>query len=93
MGWAINTFSLGRTVNVRDTEGLGHALTVGLDDAPGFALNEAARRFVAFHSAGNFALTWTRRIRARLGLPAQSALQTWEWVTSALPSGRAPASA
>jgi len=78
--WAIEKFRLGQSCNVESIDALAAALTTGLDAAPGYRLTEGAQRWVRFHTPENFALTWTARVRQKLGLPAAPALHTWEWV-------------
>jgi hypothetical protein len=80
----IAQFELGSTCNVLDPVAFANAIPARLDAANGFTTSEAARRFAAFHSARNFTLHGTARLRERLGLPADQAVLSWDWVLSAL---------
>ncbi len=86
-GWVgrmINRFSLGRTCNVRDHDALVAAVGTSLRDAEEPRLNEAARRFLKFHTVSNFAASISQNLRERLGRPAADGLRTWQWVNEPL---------
>jgi hypothetical protein len=80
--WAIERFSLGRTCDVENIPALAGTLESGLESAGDFVLSPKAERWVRYHTPENFALTWTVRLRQRLGLAAAPALHSWDWVES-----------
>jgi glycosyltransferase involved in cell wall biosynthesis len=85
-GWlraVVGPFGLGKTCDVQRPNELERQIARALDDAASFRLSEAARRFVEFHSPGNFAACWTDRIRQRMGLPPAPTVRTWDWVMQA----------
>lgn len=89
-GWVgrmINRFSLGRTCNVRDHDALVQAVTESLRGAEELRLNEAARRFMQYHTVDNFSASITQRLRDRLGRPPADGLRTWQWVNEPLDGG------
>jgi hypothetical protein len=80
IGWMKRTipqFELGAVCDVDSEQALCRTLVRTLDASAGFQLAPAARRFVAFHSAENFARHWTRRLRERVGLPEDQQLISW----------------
>jgi glycosyltransferase involved in cell wall biosynthesis len=87
IGWmdrTIRQFSLGRTCDVRDIPTFGDAIATSLNESDSFVLTKAARRFVEFHAADNFASHWVAHLRERLDLPSERALIEWDWVLEAL---------
>jgi glycosyltransferase involved in cell wall biosynthesis len=85
-GWmehSIRLFSLGDTTSVADENALAEAIVQSLESSPDFAPTEAARRFVAYHSAANFAGHWTAFLRERLARPAVPLVE-WDWVLAGL---------
>jgi glycosyltransferase involved in cell wall biosynthesis len=92
VGWTVRRFGLGTTCDTRNTEAFANAVSGSLDASVDFRSSEGGRRFVAFHRPENFAACFTRRIRARLGMPAQVGLPTWDWVLEAARDSDRPAS-
>ncbi|MCC6526553.1 MAG: glycosyltransferase family 4 protein [Polyangiaceae bacterium] len=84
IGAMIRRFALGRACRVTDPLEFARALTESLAEAQDFALGEAARRFVKFHSPENFAACWTAYSRDRIGKPHAPGRVDWEWVSEAL---------
>ena len=85
-GWigdTIQRFGLGRVADVTDTGAFASAISESFDAGGEFRMTEGGRRFVEFHRPENFAACFTRRIRERLGLPADTGLPTWDWVLEA----------
>jgi len=85
--WAIETFDFGEACPVRDLEVFAAALPGNLDAAPDYQHNEAARRFVAFHSIANAQATWTAPVCQRLGREPEHAPPDWEHVMAAVDRG------
>ena len=86
-GWVgrmINRFSLGQTCEVRDHDALVAAVSKSLQSADELRLNEAASRFVQFHTVSNFAASVSQRLRDRVGKPPADGLRTWRWVNEPL---------
>jgi glycosyltransferase involved in cell wall biosynthesis len=86
IGWMKRTipqFGLGAVCDVDNEEAFRRTLVTTLGESAGYQLTPAARRFVAFHSAENFARHWTRRLRQRLGLPEDRQLVSWDDVVGA----------
>jgi glycosyltransferase involved in cell wall biosynthesis len=69
--------------DVTDTGAFASAISESFDAGGEFRMTEGGRRFVEFHRPENFAACFTRRIRERLGLPADTGLPTWDWVLEA----------
>lgn len=87
-GWVGRTvpqFALGSTCAVRDEAAFARALRGAVEHAGAWTPSAAARRFVAFHSPGNFALHWRVRLREKLGLPPEPGLLAWSWATGESP--------
>jgi glycosyltransferase involved in cell wall biosynthesis len=83
IGWMKRTipqFQLGAVCDVGNEVALRRTLVRTLDESGGYQLTSAARRFVAFHSAENFARHWIKRLRQRVGLPEDPALISWAYV-------------
>lgn len=82
-GWvgdAIRRFGLGQTTQVRSIPKLAQAIADSLEAFPSHHLGESAARFVNFHSAANFAATWTSRLRHRLQMPPSPLAVAWDTV-------------
>jgi glycosyltransferase involved in cell wall biosynthesis len=85
IGWMNRTipqFDLGAVCDVNDHDAFRKTLVTTLNQSAGYQLTPAAQRFVKFHSAENFARHWTKRLRQRLGLPADKMLISWDDVIS-----------
>ena len=85
-GWIdimVNRFGLGTTCRVTDIRAFSAALEAALPAAHIWRLNEAGRRFVAFHSEQNFRACWSTFSRHRLGLPPAAERIDWSWVEEA----------
>jgi glycosyltransferase involved in cell wall biosynthesis len=83
IGRTVERFALGRTCTVRDRAAFARAITASLDEASRFEPGPAAQRFCTFHTADNFRLAWTARLRQRLGLPPATNAVSWSWVCEA----------
>jgi glycosyltransferase involved in cell wall biosynthesis len=81
IGWAVNRFALGQTVDVADPDAFAAALARSLEESSTYRPSSAARRFVEFHTPDNYRAHWTMGLRRRLGLPPAEGLVTWESVT------------
>lgn len=85
-GWIdamVNRFGLGTTCKVSDIGAFSAALEAALPAAHTWRLNEAGRRFVAFHSEQNFRACWSMFSRHRLRLPEAAERIDWGWVQEA----------
>lgn len=71
IGEVIRTFSVGWEGPPSDPLALAGALRRALREHSCFAINDEAKRLVAFNSPTNFRAAWTRGIRSRLGLPEE----------------------
>jgi glycosyltransferase involved in cell wall biosynthesis len=81
IGWMNRTipqFDLGAVCDVNDQDAFRRTLVTTLNQSAGYQLTPAAQRFVEFHSAENFARQWTKRLRQRIGLPADEMLISWD---------------
>ena len=77
IGYAVGRFGLGRTCRPGDAPAAAAALGDLLDASADFALPDAGRRFVGFHTAANYRAHWTADLRGSLGLPPDPALRPW----------------
>ena len=83
-GWIqsiVPSLGLGWTCNVHDHEAFSRAIAARLDEAQQHEPTPTAERFVAFNSPANFNAAWVRRLRERLGLPADAERIEWSSVT------------
>jgi glycosyltransferase involved in cell wall biosynthesis len=67
VGETVRRFSLGRVCDVRAPGALARALADALDATSSYAMTDAARRLVAYHTVENYQAHWTARLRERLG--------------------------
>jgi glycosyltransferase involved in cell wall biosynthesis len=93
IGYVLERFGLGSTVDESDPGRFARSLRPALDASSGFRLPAAAKRFVQFHSPQNFRAAWTANLRLRMGMPPAPGALTWEWVLEALDPSRPPAGA
>jgi len=93
IGYAVDRFGLGSTVDESDPERFARSLRPALDASGEYQLSAAASRFVQFHSPENFRAAWTANLRRRMGMPPAPGALTWEWVLEALGESRQPAAA
>jgi glycosyltransferase involved in cell wall biosynthesis len=83
-GWfgdMIPRFGLGTTVPTLDPGVLADGLPSALESSARFSVGDAARRLLAYSDAANFGRLWAAQLRARLMLPSDPDLRTWQWVT------------
>jgi glycosyltransferase involved in cell wall biosynthesis len=93
IGYVVERFGLGSTVDESDPHRFARSLRAALDESGDFQLPVAATRFVQFHSPENFRAAWTANLRRRMGMPPAPGALTWEWVLEALDPSRQPAAA
>jgi glycosyltransferase involved in cell wall biosynthesis len=93
IGYAVQRFGLGSTVDEFDPDRLARSLMAALDASSDFELPAAARRFVQFHSPENFRAAWTANLRRRMGLPPAPGALSWEWVLESLDQSPEPPAA
>jgi glycosyltransferase involved in cell wall biosynthesis len=93
IGYVLDRFGLGSTVDESDPGRFARSLRPALDASSDFRVPAAAKRFVQFHSPQNFRAAWTANLRRRMGMPPAPGALTWEWVLEALDQSRRPAGA
>ncbi|MCB1823771.1 MAG: hypothetical protein KDJ54_03990 [Candidatus Competibacteraceae bacterium] len=82
IGRIVPFFDLGWTSLVSESRVFGEAIRMALDAAKDYCATEMTRRFVAFHTVQNMRLTWTQRIRERLGIATGTMNCSWDWVVT-----------
>ena len=90
-GWfgdMIPKFGLGTTVPSLDPGVFADALRNALEASARFSVGDAARRLLAYSDAANFGRLWATRLRARLRLPSDPEVRTWQWVTESSEGAR-----
>jgi len=81
-GWfaeMVPRFGLGATGNILDPTGLATGIESALERSHAFVVTAACARLLEYSRASNFAGLWAARMRARMGLPPDASLRTWNW--------------
>jgi glycosyltransferase involved in cell wall biosynthesis len=88
-GWSgmmCQRFGLGWCCPMHDIEQFSATLKTALEGASAYVPPIAAQRLIEFHRPTNFAKSWLKGVRLKLGLPPDPHHRTWSWVVEALPS-------
>jgi glycosyltransferase involved in cell wall biosynthesis len=84
--WVTETFELGSTVNVSNTERYAHAIERALSHSNDFRITTAAERFCRYHTIANQKAHWLVEIERRRGIPLDGLAERidWSWVLEAV---------
>jgi len=82
IGHVVGRLGLGWTCPA-DSAKLIPLLGPALERSIAYCPPPTAARLLEFHTPENFAASWTRRLRERLGRSPVSAMRDWDWVTGA----------
>jgi glycosyltransferase involved in cell wall biosynthesis len=81
-GWMSRTLSdlqMGSACDVNDLSAFSNAIVQTMGNE-GLEQSDRLRRFLQFHSVENFVATWTKKLRAKMGLEPSGNLLSWNWV-------------